>query len=119
MFDWAAFLDLAEKLAGEPDESCQRSAVSRAYYAAFCCARNKLRDNKEFTPTGRGKDHDKVWELFQNSNQKERRRIGCLGNGLKIKRGRVDYEDDVPDLAKIVARAPGDARKLLSDLQNL
>lgn len=119
MFDWATFLDLAEKLASEPDESCQRSAVSRAYYAAFCCARNKLRDNKEFTPTGRGTDHDKVWELFQNSAQKKRRRIGCLGNGLKIMRRTVDYEDEVPDLAKLVFRAPGNARKLLSDLRGL
>lgn len=119
MFDWATLLDLAEKLAREPDESSRRSAVSRAYYAAFCCARNKLRDNKEFKPTGRGKDHDEVWKLFQNSADKERRRIGCLGNGLKIKRGRVDYEDTVPNLAKMVADAPRDARKLLSDLQNL
>ena len=119
MFDWATFLDLAEKLAREPDESCQRSAVSRAYYAAYCCARNKLRDNREFTPTGRGTDHDKVWELFQKSTEKERRRIGCLGNGLKIMRSQVDYEDKVPDLAKHIARAPGNARRLLSDLQDL
>lgn len=119
MFDWATLLNLAEELAQRPDEASQRSAVSRAYYAAFCSARNKLRDKNEFTPTGRGKDHDNVWELLQTSAHKERRRIGCLGNGLKIMRGKVDYVDEVPDLAKLISRAPGNARRLLTDIQNL
>ncbi len=119
MFDWDTYLDLAEKLAGEPDEASQRSAVSRAYYAAFCSARNKLEDENKFKPTGRGKDHEKVWNLFQTSTDKDRRRIGCFGNGLRIRRGKVDYENEVPDLAKFVADASKNARKLLSGLRSL
>lgn len=117
MFDWATFLDLAETLSNEPDESCQRAAVSRAYYAVYCSARNKLRDENKYTPTGRGKDHENVWICFQNGPDKEHKRIYQTGCILKRWRAQVDYNDKVPNLAKYVRRAPIEARKLLSDLQ--
>lgn len=118
MFDWATFLDLAEKLAKEPDESCQRAAVSRAYYAAFCSARNKLRDENKYTPTGHGNDHVNVWLCFQNGPDKEHKRIYQTGCILKRWRAQVDYNDEVPKLATHVRDAPKEARKLLSDLQD-
>jgi uncharacterized protein (UPF0332 family) len=48
MFDWSDYLDLANELAGDiasqtTEEAKLRSSVSRAYYAAFCKARNYLR----------------------------------------------------------------------------
>ena len=50
-FDWSEYLNLAQELAGRPtslsnEEARLRSAISRAYYAAFCKARNHLRDNE-------------------------------------------------------------------------
>lgn len=117
MFDWSTFLDLAETLADEPDESRRRSAVSRAYYAAFCSARNKLHDENKYTPTGGGMDHVRVWNCFQNGPDKEHRRIAQAGRTLKRWRGKVDYDDEVPKLAKFVDCAPKKARDLLSDLQ--
>lgn len=118
MFDWATFLDLAETLANEPDESCRRSAVSRAYYAAFCSARNKLEDENKYTRTGRGVDHERVWFCFQNGPDKEHKRIYQTGCILKRWRAKVDYDDEVSNLATFVNRAPRDARKLLLDLQS-
>jgi len=48
-FDWSEYLKLAQELAGQTvspanEEAKLRSSVSRAYYAAFCKARNYLRD---------------------------------------------------------------------------
>ncbi|MDF0552110.1 hypothetical protein [Kamptonema sp. UHCC 0994] len=48
-FNWSEYLALAQQLAGKSQisatqESRLRSAISRAYYAAFIQARNYLRD---------------------------------------------------------------------------
>ena len=48
-FDWKEYLNLAYFLSGRREktyspEGGYRSAVSRAYYAAFCYARNHARD---------------------------------------------------------------------------
>ena len=50
-FDWADYLKLAEALTQSltvpgPEEAALRAAMSRAYYAAFCSARN-LAGNRE------------------------------------------------------------------------
>ena len=46
-FDWSDYLNVARELAGHPnvepgEEARFRSAISRAYYTALCCARNHL-----------------------------------------------------------------------------
>jgi len=43
MFDPLNFLNLAEKLAEKDEEAHLRTAISRAYYASFLIARDKLR----------------------------------------------------------------------------
>ena len=50
-FNWSEYLGLAQQLAGKAQisatrESRLRSAISRAYYAAFILARNYLRDEE-------------------------------------------------------------------------
>jgi hypothetical protein len=54
-FDWREYLVLARWLQtntppGMTEEGARRCAVSRAYYAAFCYARNYARDFLGFTP---------------------------------------------------------------------
>jgi len=49
-FDWADYLTLAQELAdqaasSQSTEAKLRSAISRAYYAAFCKESNHLRTN--------------------------------------------------------------------------
>ena len=52
-FDWEHYLNLAYELAGTsppsvPDaEAKSRAAISRAYYAAFCHARNYLKTKRK------------------------------------------------------------------------
>ena len=43
-FDWTGFLTLAERLATDTgDEAAQRTAISRAYYAAYHAAASFVR----------------------------------------------------------------------------
>lgn len=68
-FDWREYLTLAKflKNTNEIDrEAALRSAVSRAYYAAFCHARNYAQYRDNFTPTGFGQDHALVRNHFKN-----------------------------------------------------
>ena len=41
-FDWTEYLTLAQELVQREEEACLRSAISRAYYAAFGKARERL-----------------------------------------------------------------------------
>jgi len=51
-FDWSEYLSVAQELASGANTSANkeaklRSAISRAYYAAFILARSYLRDREE------------------------------------------------------------------------
>ena len=56
-FDPRDFLELAGALATAPDESEQRTAISRAYYAVHLYAREQLVARGQMTPTKTGRDH--------------------------------------------------------------
>ncbi|MHC5057095.1 MAG: hypothetical protein ACYTKD_20655 [Planctomycetota bacterium] len=94
-FKWEHYLDLAEQLADsqEAGEPKLRSAISRAYYAAFHVAMQLLRDNQEYTPTLSGKDHGNVWRRYKTGPGTgiERKQIGNRGFQLLRDREQADY----------------------------
>jgi hypothetical protein len=102
-FDWSQYLRLAEELAGQVtvtpcQEAKRRSSVSRSYYAAFCTARNHLRDvDKLVIP--RKDTHKFVVDAFKNSPDTSRRQIGTSLDRLRVERTQTDYDDTV-DTAK-------------------
>jgi hypothetical protein len=64
-FDWYQYLALAEYLYDNCDtfpnrEACLRAAISKAYYAAFCSARNYARDFDRLVLDETAKDHGSV-----------------------------------------------------------
>lgn len=65
-FDWKHYLELARELAQpSASEPGQReaelwTAISRAYYAAFCHARNYSRDWLNFRPNNTADDHGRL-----------------------------------------------------------
>jgi hypothetical protein len=102
-FDWSDYLTLANELAPRPvdratAEARLRSAVSRAYYANYCKARNYLRD-QEGCSIPREDAHRFVIEQFIGSDDRKRRDIGKDLNRLKIDRIRADYQDEFNGLA--------------------
>ncbi|MGH8060007.1 MAG: hypothetical protein ACREOH_22690 [Candidatus Entotheonellia bacterium] len=108
-FDWGQYLTLAQELVGQDvrsagQEARQRAAISRAYYAVFCQARNYLRDQQgRQTPVG-GQVHAYVRQQFRDSPNPEHNHIGHHLNRLRIDRNKVDYEDTIAGL-QLMAQA--------------
>lgn len=102
-FDWSEYLNLAKELAKQSSSSATeeaklRSAISRAYYAAFCKARNYLRDVKKIQMTCTAQDHYLVAKLFKASSDRNWNKVGVNLERLRIDRNKVDYDDSVSGL---------------------
>jgi uncharacterized protein (UPF0332 family) len=120
VFDGTEFLDLAEALLRQEsaDEARQRSAISRAYYAAFLRTRAHL-VARGFRIRHR-ETHQGVWNLMLKTRNPDAQAIGHAGMQLKALRRAADYEIPYPaDLATDAAVAVGRARALLANLQSL
>lgn len=106
-FDWRRYVEVALYLQGGASghvdaEAALRSAVSRAYYGAYCLARNHARDNQNFMPTGTHRDHALVRTHF--IGQGDYQLAGWLDQ-LRQWRNDCDYDDAVPNLAQMVGTA--------------
>ena len=117
-FDWKEFLKLARFLSGESDvrysrEGAYRSAVSRAYFAAFCYARNYARDNQGFVPTGKWEDHGRLRRHFQDIGRID---IAFCLDDLRQWRNACDYHDEVQNLRQIAVDAIKNAEDIISNL---
>lgn len=117
-FDWGEFLDLADFLAGNEaarytSEAASRSAISRAYYAAFCHARNHARTYLGYRPTGAAADHATLRRHFGRHGQfNVARRL----DDLRTWRNLCDYEDTVENLPHILRGALAAAREVVEGL---
>jgi uncharacterized protein (UPF0332 family) len=103
-FDWREYLELAKALAGMQtagysQEAAERSAVSRAYYAAFGCARNYAQNALGFTPQAGSEDHRRLREHFR---QQGLLRLASDLNRLRAWRNACDYEQQVAQLSNYV-----------------
>lgn len=118
-FDWTEFLVVADDLASRgADEATARTAIGRAYYAAFGSARRHLGQAGVTIPQT-GAAHPLVWETFHRSPDRVRRRIANRGRQLLRRRRQADYDDHYPMTTTEVERSVGWARKLLHDLRSL
>ena len=97
-FDWTQFLGFAKALESSPDapgprEAALRSAISRAYYAAFHYALDRAA-HEGYVVSGTGTDHFGVREHFQMHRPNRRRaRIAVDLGRLYDHRIRADYRD--------------------------
>lgn len=109
-FSWNEYLMLAKEMAGQTSpiaglEARQRTSISRAYYAAFCEARNYLIRKRKFTVPPID-SHKAVIEEFK--------KIGSATNPLpfyistnlgrlKSKRKKADYYDVIYNIQRETA----------------
>ena len=99
-FNWREYLALAEHVQGQSglgfgQEAAGRCAVSRAYYAAFCYARNHAQIHSGFVPTRTAEDHRKLAEhLRQHGRASEAQRL----ERLRQWRNQCDYADEIRNL---------------------
>ena len=103
-FDWKQYLELARELVrlsesrnAGPNEAMLRSVVSRAYYAAFCHARNYSRDWLNFQPNNTADDHGRLRAFLKSG---KRRGVAVKLDQLRQWRNEADYSDSMTaDLA--------------------
>src|SRR6266481_5912717 len=96
-FDWTAFIGLARELAsqsqrGPGQEALLRTALSRAYYGAFCYARNYAQRWLKYQPTGTEEDHRSLRDHFWG---KKRQNVARSLDQLRQWRNTADYADDL------------------------
>jgi hypothetical protein len=121
--NWLAYLALAEGLAASRFEASERSAASRAYYAAFNVARRWLEAHA--MPIDDRGAHRQVWQAFRAADRATPATheawvlVGSLGNSLRVLRNQADYDDVVLDLDSRVVGALRDAKRILALLPEL
>ncbi len=124
-FPWVDYLKVAEALIRArntfaPPEACYRAAISRAYYAAYCAARNHARDHEGYTPVPSGRDHGLVAEHYLAGVSRTHRKIGQILQRLLLDRHCADYDDDVNQSLRPLAQlAVQEAHQVFALLQQL
>lgn len=110
--------DVADELAEGSKEAFWRSAVSRAYYAAFLVA-CELFDQAGFSLPNDQRIHAYLWMRLSNCGRGEVMEVGGTLQDLRRQRGRADYdmrwELDHKQARKLVADA-SDVIRVLDDL---
>ena len=120
-FEWSDFLDLAVKLTKSPDEASRRSAVSRAYYAVFCAARDWVESYYGVDAHREAKEqntgvHKYVWGVLGTVKQGSHADLSDTGKRIMRSRVKCDYRDKVEKLDLLSATEVTRASKLLEDL---
>jgi uncharacterized protein (UPF0332 family) len=102
------FLSLSTALVNGSTEAEWRSAVSRAYYAAFHVARQLLLGLR-FTVPGADRAHGYLWLRLANAGLADVEDAGNRLNALRRERNRADYDGHVlvsqPAARALVLRA--------------
>lgn len=89
-FSWTDFLDLAEELAlRTSDEAALRTAISRAYYAAYCTAATHVLTQR-LDLKASDLNHKLVWRLFQDRSS--RLVWSIFDNGMAVLSMRVEAD---------------------------
>ncbi len=89
-FNWIDFIELAKSLIENQDEASLRSGISRAYYGAFCIARNK----KGLKGYKKADVHKKVIKSYQDSSSINEQYVGKILDELRRGRNHADYDED-------------------------
>ena len=117
-FTWDDYLELAVRLTQDvEDEVALRTAISRAFYAAYHSAAHFVRWRGILTT---GQSHRAVWGALAKGVSIEHVRIGQSGDKLKRLRVRADYS--IPflgDLPLAAGDAITQARSLVEAIRHL
>ena len=89
--DGRDFLTLAQQLASATTEAAWRSAISRAYYAAFHVAKHLLEDLRFAVPRA-DLAHAYIWMRLCNCGDPQVESAGMRLNDLRRERNWADYD---------------------------
>ncbi len=117
-FDWNDYLTFAQELKSRGDEAAVRSAISRAYYCVFHCAKDYAIANLGYLFRSDQPSHVQMWKLFEGKGRTFKA-VHDKGMALKRIRQDADYESDVtPVTVDHALRLAGDALTYLRQLSN-
>lgn len=117
-FSWLDYYRLAERLRSENQDSPLyyahlRCSISRAYFAAFCIARNYLINNHGQKFDGVAEDHVAVRNYFYDHR---RQNIADELDHLRIARNKADYDDVMEGLFNTSLMCLNRARRVIEAL---
>jgi uncharacterized protein (UPF0332 family) len=112
-------LSLAKSLAssGEKDEARLRSSISRAYYAAFCTARNHLRDEEHKIIPDENVHSYVINQLYCLGKRSNGRKLALELRRLRNHRNRADYDDSISGLSSMSQDALIRSERIVSHLR--
>lgn len=118
-FDWREYLELARFLYkgvgnNVNREAAFRCAVSRAYFSAYCHARNYARDRQGFTPKENVDDH---WNVKKHFLGKKMITLVDKLDRLRQWRNCCDYDDTAPGLPVFLTEAIDQAQEVFDILK--
>lgn len=121
-FDWKLYVDLSAELINHHKtpslkDAYLRSAVSRAYYAIFCTAKQLLVLKTVFFP--REDIHKFVREEYNRAVSRKEKQIGSKLGRLWTERKAADYDADETfdfERAKTSQQMAADTLKLLEEI---
>ncbi len=121
MFNWDDYLKLAKDLIlpdiqRKSDEACLRTAVSRAYYAAYHKAK-KYAIKKGYIPP-QTDSHKALIEFLANDSDKEIQAISAKLSIIKKDRKRCDYDDNINIYKINPSKVIKMAEEIISKLKN-
>lgn len=123
-FDWSEFLVFAKHIKDNSDtmpnaEACFRTAVSRAYYSAFCMTRRHV-ENTDGAAFDGGDAHKKLREHLKKSGDTLKRKIANQLEGLHFNRKKADYDDTLREKPRnMAAKAVAAAEKIMAEVADL
>jgi hypothetical protein len=96
-FEWQSFIELArtfqQQAAGQTNaEALLRTALSRAYYGAFCFVRNHAREQLGFQSRNNADDHGRLRAHLRGKRFKVAQKL----DRLRQWRNESDYADRLP-----------------------
>ena len=108
-FDWSEYLSLADELSKRTDEGSLRSAISRAYYYVYHIALRRAEPNG-FQPLPGEGIHAQLWRCFRASPEATCSKLGVIGERLKDRRVKADYDPNYLRITEDVQDVLTDAR---------
>jgi uncharacterized protein (UPF0332 family) len=104
-FNWREYLILAIELENGTDEAKLRSSISRAYYAAYCSAKNYMEGPCKRTLPPRIPTHQYVIDYYNGNKGHEtnHRRSQIAQNLMRMrdKRRMADYDNEIHPLKQM------------------
>lgn len=123
VFNWVHFIDLANSLLNYGDsnliEASYRASISRAYYGAFCMARNVASKKGWINIKNSSEDHKLVKNYYKDRKDNTRKQIGINLDRLHKARKGADYEDICANPDKTALKCVRQAQDIKNKLLTL